>query len=63
MLRLIGEGMTNQEIANRLFLSPRTVHHHVSHILNKMNVDSRLDAVTLGLRRGIILTSQDFEPS
>jgi DNA-binding CsgD family transcriptional regulator/membrane protein implicated in regulation of membrane protease activity len=54
VLRLVAAGLSNQEIADRLFLSPRTVHHHVSHILTKMNVDSRLDAARVGFQRGLV---------
>ncbi|HEX6506133.1 MAG TPA: LuxR C-terminal-related transcriptional regulator [Chloroflexota bacterium] len=54
VLRLIAMGLSNAEIAERLFLSPRTVHHHVSHILNKMNASSRLDAVRLGVESHLI---------
>ncbi len=37
------KGLTNPEIATRLFLSPRTVATHVSHILKKLDVHSRID--------------------
>jgi DNA-binding NarL/FixJ family response regulator len=40
---LVERGMTNPEIAARLFLSRRTVGTHVSHILKKLNVNSRID--------------------
>jgi DNA-binding CsgD family transcriptional regulator len=40
---LVEEGMTNPEIAAKLFLSPRTVATHVSHILKKLDVNSRID--------------------
>jgi DNA-binding CsgD family transcriptional regulator len=40
---LVAQGMTNPQIANRLFLSHRTVATHVSHILGKLDVRSRID--------------------
>ena len=40
---LVAQGMTNPQIATRLFLSPRTVATHVSHILGKLDVRSRID--------------------
>ena len=40
---LVAQGMTNPQIAARLFLSHRTVATHVSHILGKLDVRSRID--------------------
>nr|WP_042180884.1 LuxR family transcriptional regulator [Kibdelosporangium sp. MJ126-NF4]CEL14654.1 Adenylate cyclase / Guanylate cyclase [Kibdelosporangium sp. MJ126-NF4]CTQ96717.1 Adenylate cyclase (EC 4.6.1.1) / Guanylate cyclase (EC 4.6.1.2) [Kibdelosporangium sp. MJ126-NF4] len=45
------EGLTNRQIAARLFLSPRTVGTHVSHILNKLGVNSRTDIAREASRR------------
>lgn len=59
VLQLVAAGLSNAEIAERLVLSPRTVHHHVSHILNKMGVDSRVDAVRLAFERGIVRPGQN----
>jgi DNA-binding NarL/FixJ family response regulator len=44
ILGLLAEGMSNAEIARRLFVSERTVHHHVSSILGKLQVRSRGEA-------------------
>jgi ATP/maltotriose-dependent transcriptional regulator MalT len=45
VLELIGEGLTDAEIAKRLVLSVKTVNHHVAAILAKLGVDNRRDAV------------------
>ena len=42
---LVGEGLSNPQIAARLYLSPRTVSTHVSHVLTKLGVHSRMDIV------------------
>ncbi len=44
ILKLIGQGMTNQAIANQLFVEVGTVKHHVHNILQKLEVSSRQDA-------------------
>jgi DNA-binding CsgD family transcriptional regulator/tetratricopeptide (TPR) repeat protein len=44
VLALVAEGLTNAEIAERLFITPKTVEHHVSAILDKLDVRSRVEA-------------------
>jgi DNA-binding CsgD family transcriptional regulator/tetratricopeptide (TPR) repeat protein len=48
VLELLGDGLTNAEIARRLFLTPKTVEHHVGAILRKLRVNSRAEAVERG---------------
>lgn len=54
ILRLMADGLANKEIAARLGISGHTVKFHVSSIFNKLNVSSRTEAVTLGLRLGYV---------
>jgi non-specific serine/threonine protein kinase len=54
VLSLLAKGETNSAIADRLFLSPRTVDTHVGSILRKMQVTSRLDAIEAATERGLL---------
>jgi DNA-binding CsgD family transcriptional regulator len=54
VLRLIDEGLSNPELAERLYLSVRTVDHHVAAILAKLDVAGRRDAVRRGRELGIL---------
>ena len=53
VLQLLTEGLRNSEIAERLVLSERTVHHHVSAILRKLEAGSRTEAVARASTLGI----------
>jgi DNA-binding NarL/FixJ family response regulator len=44
VLKLVADGLTNAEIAERLFVSPKTVDHHVSALLAKLEVATRQEA-------------------
>ncbi|WP_149823775.1 helix-turn-helix transcriptional regulator [Streptomyces tailanensis] len=55
-------GQTNQAIAQALFLSPRTVHTHVEHLLRKTGAASRAEATALAVRDGLLRpTAADVE--
>ena len=54
VLRLLDDGLTNAELAERLFLSVKTVDHHVSAILAKLEVNKRRDAVRRARELGIL---------
>jgi len=55
VLRLLADGLGNKEVALRLGISDHTVKFHISSILAKLGAGSRTEAVTLGIRRGLIL--------
>ena len=52
VLELLSEGLTNAEIAQRLFISTKTAGNHVSNILTKLNLRSRTEAAAHVLRLG-----------
>jgi DNA-binding CsgD family transcriptional regulator len=54
ILGILTQGDTNAQIAEQLFLSERTVEHHVSAILAKLGVSSRAEARREALRRGLV---------
>ncbi len=63
VLRLLAGGLRNQDIADRLVLSTRTVDHHVSAVLGKLGVERRGDAAAAASRLGIELqTGQSTRP-
>lgn len=61
ILKELDTGATNQEIADRLFISERTVKNHVSRILAKLNLKNRYEAANYARRHGITRTSFDFQ--
>jgi DNA-binding CsgD family transcriptional regulator len=54
VLALLADGLTNREIAGRLFLSAKTVGIHVTHLLQKLDAHTRGEAVAAARRRGLI---------
>lgn len=55
VLRMMAEGLANKEIAARLGISDHTVKFHISSVLAKIGASTRTEAVTLGIRMGLIL--------
>ena len=54
ILEMLAEGLRNQAIGRRLGISAYTVKFHVASILDKLGAAGRTEAVTLGVRRGLI---------
>ena len=54
VLRLVAEGLSDKEIAERLFLSGHTVHRHISNIRTKLGLPSRAAAVAWVAKSGIL---------
>jgi len=54
VLGLLGEGLRNAQIADRLVVSEKTIDHHVSAILRKLDVRTRGEAAAEALRRGLL---------
>ena len=54
ILRLVAQGLSNPEIAEKLHLSEHTVHRHLANILSKLRLPSRTAAAAWGVRSGIV---------
>lgn len=54
VLHLAAEGRTNSEIADRLFISPRTVETHRAHLMQKLGLKTQTELIRFALRRGIL---------
>jgi DNA-binding NarL/FixJ family response regulator len=54
ILGLLASGLTNRQIGERLFISPKTAGVHVSNILGKLGVGGRVEAATVAQRMGLV---------
>jgi DNA-binding NarL/FixJ family response regulator len=59
VLRLVADGLSNRQIAEKLFISRKTASVHVSNILAKLGVSTRVEAAALAHRRGLVQASAD----
>jgi two-component system, NarL family, response regulator YdfI len=55
VLELLADGLANKEVAARLSISEHTVKFHVASVMGKLGAGSRTEAVTIGIRRGLVL--------
>ena len=54
VLRLVAQGLSNRELARRLYISRRTAEHHVQHIYGKIGVSSRASAALFAMEHGLL---------
>lgn len=54
ILRAFADGLSDKEIADRLFIGDKTVRNHVTNLLSKLGADSRLQALVIAIRHGIV---------
>ena len=54
VLRLVAHGLGNKEVASELGISTHTVKYHLASLLAKLGVHTRTEAVTIGLRKGLV---------
>lgn len=57
VLELMASGLSNDEIASRLYISRNTVRSHVQHVLQKLGAHSRLEGVLIASRSGLLPTA------
>lgn len=61
VLKCVAQGLSNQEIAQVMVITPATVHSHVNKVLSKLGVNSRTQAALLALREGLVPLSGGTE--
>ena len=54
MLGLVAQGLTDAEVAERLYLSPRTISQHLRSVYNKLGVSSRAAATRFAVMHGLV---------
>jgi DNA-binding NarL/FixJ family response regulator len=62
VLRVMADGLSNQAIAERLSLSVNTIRNHVQLILDKLGAHSKLEAVVMATRRGLLPRADPAAP-
>ncbi|WP_424890797.1 response regulator [Streptomyces sp. XH2] len=62
VLALLGDGLSNREIASELYLSPGTVKEHVSTVLAKLGTDNRVRAAVIAWQSGLTGTTEGLAP-
>ena len=63
VLELLAQGLRNRQIAQRLFLSEKTVRNHISAILGKLHANDRTEAALIAARHGLGGTPKDTGPN
>ncbi|MCB0193906.1 MAG: response regulator transcription factor [Anaerolineae bacterium] len=63
VLALMVEGLSNNDIAKRLILSPSTIRHHVSEVLSKLHAANRAEAAALAVRHNLVHPPKESEGS
>lgn len=58
VLLALGEGLSDRDIADRLFISRETVHTHMVNLLKKLGVDSRMQALIFAIKSGLVTLEQ-----